>query len=173
MEQYGCQVFSFDPSMDVGHHNRTDNIHFFRTALGVEKKVERINDTEEMVLTKTLSEIYDELKDWHGDVNIDYLKLDIEWAEWQVLPQILNSGMLDKVRQLAVEIHFPFKPPHFLHGQGIDQFHRLVKIVCLIENYGMIRFSSKRNIFFQKSIPSLNFTGPMAYELAWFNKRFL
>lgn len=174
MEEYGCQVFSFDPSMNISHHNRTDNIHFFRMGLGAQSKEEKTNQTDDqLVETKTLAQIYNQLKEWHGQVVIDYLKMDIEWAEWLVLPDIFKSGMLDKVRQMAVEIHLPFQPPHFLDGQGMDQFRRLVKIICMIENYGMVRFDSKRNLFFQQSIPSLNFTGPMAYEMAWYNNRFL
>ncbi len=172
MEEYGCTVFSFDPSMNVSNHNRTNNIHFFRWGLGSESSDEWRNYTE--TPTKSLIQIYRDLAEWHGDdVDIDYLKIDIEWAEWHVLPQIIQSGMMEKVRQLAVEIHLPFIPPYFEEGQGLDQFRRLFKILRSVENYGMIRFDSKRNIFFQGKILSLNFTGPMAYEIAWYNSRFL
>ena len=170
MASYGCRVFSFDPKGQQ-QHNRTDKIHFFRWALGSES-ILASNDTD--VPTKTLDEIYRDLSGWHGqDVVIDYLKMDIEWAEWRVLPQIIQSGMLDKVRQLAVEIHLPFTAPYFNAGQGLDQFRRLFSIIRSVETYGMVRFDSKRNIFFQNGIPSLNYTGPMAYELAWYNARFL
>ena len=170
MASYGCRVFSFDPKGQQ-QHNRTDKIHFFRWALGSES-ILASNDTD--VPTKTLDEIYRDLSGWHGqNVVIDYLKMDIEWAEWRVLPQIIQSGMLDKVRQLAVEIHLPFTAPYFNAGQGLDQFRRLFSIIRSVETYGMVRFDSKRNIFFQNGIPSLNYTGPMAYELAWYNARFL
>ena len=43
------------------------------------------------------------------DAVIDYLKMDIEWDEWAVLPQIIGSGMLAKIRQLTVEFHLPTK----------------------------------------------------------------
>lgn len=187
MERYGCQVFAFDPSMNVSHHNRTDNIHFFRMRLGVEGESNDIrwqptgtgtgtgtNQTDDSIAVKSLSQIYDDLKEWHAqDAIIDYLKLDIEWAEWRVLPDIVRSGMIDKVRQLAVEVHFPYQPPHFLEGQGIDQFRRLVAILRQVEERGMTRFDSKRNVFFQSEIPHLNYSGPMAYEIAWYNRRFL
>lgn len=178
MEAYGCRVFSFDPSMNISdqlqQHNRTDNIHFFRWALGNESSDNWKNDTE--IPTKTLEDIFFYLSGyyWHEEnAVIDYLKLDIEWAEWIVLPQILESGMMNKVKQLAVEIHLPYKEPYFHGGQGVDQFRRLFKIVRSVENYGMVRFDSKRNIFFQREISLLNFTGPMAYQIAWYNSRFL
>ena len=41
------------------------------------------------------------LAPYHGkDAVIDYLKMDIEFAEWEAIPQIISSGMLAKVRQL-------------------------------------------------------------------------
>lgn len=36
MADYGCQVFSFDPSMKVDDHNRTDRIHFYNVGLSGE-----------------------------------------------------------------------------------------------------------------------------------------
>lgn len=170
MDRYGCRVFAFDPSMNSSDHNRTDHIHFFRTGLGAD------DDGRSHWTDETLKEIYDDLvrRMWHGsDDIIDYLKMDIEWAEWSVLPHILQSGMMDKVRQLAVEIHLPFRPPHFYGGQQLDQFRRLARILMAIEDYGLVRFDSKPNLLFQDTIEELNYTGPMAYELAWYNNRFL
>ena len=34
-----------------------------------------------------------------------YLKMDIEGAELEVLPELLESGVLDRVDQLALEFH--------------------------------------------------------------------
>ncbi|EFX64157.1 hypothetical protein DAPPUDRAFT_266929 [Daphnia pulex] len=33
MEKYGCQVYSFDPSMGAKDHNRTEKIHFYNIGL--------------------------------------------------------------------------------------------------------------------------------------------
>ena len=104
MELYGCRVFSFDPSMNQPDHNHSRAIRFYRMALDSVNQ----NDWNQLkgVPSRTLSSIYQMLTIHHSaDAVIDYLKIDIEGAEWNVLPHILQSGMMDKVRQLAVEIH--------------------------------------------------------------------
>ncbi|XP_046452704.1 uncharacterized protein LOC124200486 [Daphnia pulex] len=167
MELYGCEIFSFDPSMNVSTHNRTNNIHFYRMALG---SVD--NDGWEKspsVPTRTLSSIYDMLKPIHGyESIIDYLKIDIETSEWHVLPHILNSGMMDKVRQLAVEIHVDF-------NKSITIFRQQASLIQSLEKYGLVRFDSKPNIntlvHVTDQINNLSlFNG---YEVAWYNNRLL
>ena len=37
---------------------------------------------------------------------IDILKIDIEGAEWSSILQMLKSGALDDVKQIAIETHF-------------------------------------------------------------------
>ena len=171
MAKYGCRVFAFVSNGQQQQHNRTtDVIQFFHWTLGSKSLIN--NDTG--VPTKTLDEIYRDLVGLRGDdVAIDYLKMDVKWAEWHVLSQILQSGMLDKVRQLAVKIHLPFTASFSDADQGLDEFRRLFSIIRSVETYGMVRFDSKRNIYFQHEISFLNYTDPMAYELAWYNIRFL
>ena len=104
------------------------------------------------------------LKQRHGNVSIDYLKMDAEFAEWDVIPQILQSGMLDKVKQLGLEIHFG----------DIDEFQRYARVIKSIEDYGMVRFNSKVNLMAPKikhpDLEDLEFYS--AYELAWYNSRY-
>ena len=122
MASYGCRVFSFDPKGQQ-QHNRTDKIHFFRWALGSESTLAS-NDTD--VPTKTLDEIYRDLSGWHGqNVVIDYLKMDIEWAERRVFPQILQSACWIRCARLAVQIHLPFTASFFDAGQGLGHFRPL------------------------------------------------
>jgi hypothetical protein len=168
MELYGCEIFSFDPSMNVSHHNRTNYIHFYEIALHNMDK----NDGWEMntkVPTRTLSYIYDMLSPIHGgETVIDYLKIDIENAEWQVLPQILESGMMDKVRQLAVEVHVDFNKSSSLS-------HQQASILQSLENYGLIRFDSRPNIntLANASHGVENDSLFSGYEMAWYNSRIL
>ena len=93
MEKYGCQVYAFDPSMNVGIHNHSKNIHFYNFGLGDRDYVTKDDRNWTM---KTLSSIYQMLVPLHGNVVIDYLKMDIEFSEWDVIPQIISSGMLAK-----------------------------------------------------------------------------
>jgi hypothetical protein len=56
---------------------------------------------------KAASSIYEMLADYHGSSTlIEVFKMDIEFYEWEVIPQMVQSGFLgDKVKQLAVEMH--------------------------------------------------------------------
>ncbi len=36
---------------------------------------------------------------------LDYLKMDIERSEWDSLPNMMDDGILNKVKQLGLEIH--------------------------------------------------------------------
>lgn len=55
-----------------------------------------------------------------GVSTVDLLKLDIEGAEYAVLDQALDTGALEGVSQLMVEVH------HFLPGLHAHQTRRLI-----------------------------------------------
>lgn len=174
MAAYGCQVFAFNPRIDDGIRDniRQPNLHFFHLRLGSKSFDVWAGETKRPTIT--LADLYQQMSIWHGkEAIIDYLNLDVDWAEWHILPHIIKSGMMDKVRQLAVKIHLPYSAPFFQRGQRLAQFTRLANILHEVENYGMIRFHSKPDLFFQGTIPALNFSGPLAYDMAWYNKRFL
>jgi hypothetical protein len=159
MELYGCEVFAFDPSMNVSNHNRTKNIHFYQMALDNEDKegwLTFINTP-----TRTLTSIYEMLKPVHEDnIIIDYLKIDIESTEWRVLPHILRSGMINKVRQLSVEIHMDY-------DKSATIYHKQASILQSIEEHGMIRFDSKPNMH---SMIILNNNSLFSsFEISWYN----
>lgn len=65
-----------------------------------------------------------------GHDHIDLLKLDIEGAEYEVIPDILRSGV--DVRQLLVEFHHRF--PEF----GLDKTRKMLR---LLKAYGFRLFS--------------------------------
>ena len=161
MERYGCQVYSFDPSMKVGDHDHTPAVHFFQMGLS---NRDAIGDNGWRL--RSLSSIYEMLKSKHGDVVIDYLKMDIEGAEWAIIPQIIKSGMMDKVRQLAFEIHL-------LTSDSLSALQNRVRIVRSIEEQGMVRFDSKLNPWFHGTFKHLGVTRPRGYEIAWYNSNYL
>jgi hypothetical protein len=95
---------------------------------------------------------------------IDYLKIGVEFDEWIALPEIITSGMLSNVRQLAMEVHMDFEA-------SLDQHRQWAKLLRSIETMGMIRFDSEYNPWYVGSflqIPELE--GPLGYELAWYNR---
>ena len=158
MEKYGCRIFSFDPSMGKPTHDHSQKIHFFNFGLASRDYVDGRNWT-----MKTLSSMYKILSTaYHGEAVIDYLKIDVEFAEWDVLPQIISSGMLTKVRQLGVEFHI-------LENKGLPYYRSLVGIIKSIEDAGMVRFSNKYNPWYLGQIKALdNYTGPLGFEIAFY-----
>jgi hypothetical protein len=137
MAQFRCQVYSFDPSMGVGDYDRSQQIHFY--SLGLSGKDEVHPSTKWKM--KTAWSIYQMLAPRHGvSTLIDVLKMDIEFYEWDAIPQMLRSGFLaDKVKQLAVEIHFNA-------NDTLETFKRYASILQDIESTGQfVRFSSRPN----------------------------
>lgn len=162
MANYGCQIYSFDPSMSANDHDHTPSIHFFNLGL-----TGRDTTTNQGWHLRSLSSIYQMLKSRHGHKVIDYLKIDIEFGEWSAIPQIIQSGMMDKVRQLAIEIHL-------IHQENLEQMRDRIRVVRSIEEHGMIRFDSKLNPWSMVQFAELdNSTQPFAYEIAWYNSKFL
>lgn len=160
MESYGCDVFAFDPSMNITSVDRGAKIRFFGYGIG-----ERDSTGNNGWQFKRLSEFYNMFKTIHGPNKIiDYLKIDIEKDEWKVLPEIVQSGMMDKVRQLAVEVHLP------IYGT-IEEIRWKIGILKSLEEYGMVRFDSKLNPLSEIWMESLQMTTYMAYEIAWYNNR--
>ena len=91
MEEYGCRVFAFDPSINRTDEKRTDKILYFNLGLGAKDEMRKDWHLQ------PLSVIYRRLaKEQHGQRVIDYLKLDVEMEEWKALPQILQSGMMKR-----------------------------------------------------------------------------
>ena len=106
---------------------------------------------------------------------VDYLKIDIETAEWRILPHMIHSGMMDKVKQLRVEIHLPNGIDNEEEDFLLDQYRKLASVLQSIENYGLVRFGSKRNPWSSgvgKATEMLGAGAPFAYEIAWFNRKF-
>ena len=60
MEDYGCEVFSFDPSMDTPDHNHTKHIHFYNLGLGDRDELLDQSDGKTWKM-KTLRSIYHSL----------------------------------------------------------------------------------------------------------------
>ncbi|KAK7486300.1 hypothetical protein BaRGS_00022470, partial [Batillaria attramentaria] len=111
-EVYGCQVFSFDPSMKTESYQRSKLVKFFNIGIGDEGTrgggtwnissytVTRGNETWNI---SSFSKIREMLN--HTAAVIDVVKMDIEWGEWDALPSMIKEGQLVNVRQFAVEFH--------------------------------------------------------------------
>lgn len=104
IKSYQCEVHTFDPSMSTEGRVIPKGINFHLT--GLSGKDENTTIQDRIWQMRTLSTIIMSLH--HSERKIDILKIDIEGWEWKALPQMLQSGALDNVRQLCLEVHFGY-----------------------------------------------------------------
>ncbi|KAK3582663.1 hypothetical protein CHS0354_031075 [Potamilus streckersoni] len=97
---FGCEVFSFDPSMlNMSlSYKYTRYITFYKIGLGPRNEV-----NPNQWIMKTLGQIRRDLN--HTKRQIDILKIDIEGSEWTSIPQMVMSGTLRSVKQMQIELH--------------------------------------------------------------------
>ncbi|CAH1774535.1 unnamed protein product [Owenia fusiformis] len=97
--RFSCEVHSFDPSMNMSDHRRSETIYFHSMGLSNKDYV-----TLEGWPMMSFSSILTELK--HEKAIMDMLKMDIEYSEHEVLPDLFAEGVLQNIKQLAFEFHF-------------------------------------------------------------------
>jgi len=136
-------------------------IHFYPIALGDEDKPGSETEPWE---TKTLSSIYEMLSTFHGEnATIDYLKIN-PLEDVAVLTQIIDSGILKRVRQLSLKIIVPSEMK-----ENRQYLKEIAQVLQRIGNEGeMVRFSARVNYFSNRKLNG-KMRSYSAYELVWFN----
>ena len=117
MISQGCHVFSFDPSMNVGKHKRHEN-HLFEP-IGIGSKSGRHGGPTTLINGQTNYDVLtlgDIMKRYNHE-RVTLVRMDTEYAEWDVLQQWENDNMFSKIDQLLLEIHMWPKSSHRNHGQ--------------------------------------------------------
>lgn len=123
IQEFKSQVFGFDPTPKsirwVKSQQHPSQFHFFDFGIGMETgdvtfylpknkdyvsgsilTLNSLNVLEPVsVPMKKFSEIVHDL----GHQKIDVLKMDIEGAEYNIIPEILNSGI--EIKQILIEFH--------------------------------------------------------------------
>ncbi len=160
MESKGCEVYNFnlDSMADSESFlNRTGHNDIYGVRLGKEDRTDPITGNEIL----TFKRIVEPLQHDKGRI-IDYLKLDIEGDEWDVLPEMIASGSLSKIRQLGVELH--------LNMNRDDELLDCARKIQTLENSGMVRFHSKEKPCSSRSklYTTVNQVQLKCYEMAWY-----
>jgi hypothetical protein len=168
MEKYGCEIFAFDPSLNKTNHDHSERIHFYNLGIADRDYVNHLNGWT----MKALDSIYRMLIPRHGAKVIDYLKIDIDWSEWDVLKQIINkSQMLGKIRQLTIEFHLPNRISASNDNDDekimtIQDYRSLAGLVKSIEKQ-MVRFESRPSPWCVRRIKNLHYYGPICFEISF------
>ncbi|ESO83089.1 hypothetical protein LOTGIDRAFT_236861 [Lottia gigantea] len=152
MAKYGCEVYSFDPSMGLDDHQHSEGVYFKNLGLSYKDEDGFVPRFDEFVnkpqkwKVRTLKSIMKQLN--HEKRVIDVLKFDVEGGEWEVIQNIIQDGMVPQIRQLLTEWHiFPDFPPRKTLKSNLKNIQSL-------ETLGLKRFHSfsfyrvHRNMFF-------------------------
>jgi len=101
---------------------------------------------------------------------IDILKLDVEGSEWGALEKMLKERMLDRVKQLAIEIH---TPELYQVKSSINNLIRYSSILHQLELIGFRKWHWNFNIwgFFPAHDGSKYLS--CCYELVFINMSFM
>ena len=113
----GCHVYSFDPSMNVRKHKRHKNHLFEPIGIGIKSGIHKGRST--LYGGKTNYDVLtlaDMMKRYNND-HVDIIRMDTEYAEWDVLQQWFKQDMFSKMDQLLLEIHMWPKSERVDHGQ--------------------------------------------------------
>ncbi|XP_067678476.1 uncharacterized protein [Haliotis asinina] len=97
-KRYGCETHYFDPKMKVMDGlKRQSGVTIHALTLSSDN-----GRTPSGWKVRTLATVKNEL--FHTEV-INILKVDIEDNEWRAIPEMFQSGVMDKVNQFLLEIH--------------------------------------------------------------------
>ncbi|CAL1533688.1 unnamed protein product [Lymnaea stagnalis] len=139
MAQLGCEVYSFDPSMGIADHQRSERVHFFNMGLATLDSDNfmplmdgyTVNSKKTWKI-RTLTSIKKMLG--HEKRAIDILKMDVESYEWAIMETLLKNKTLSSVRQLTLEWHiFPNEPMR-------TEFHNMFGVYMDLKKMGFRQF---------------------------------
>ena len=154
IDTHKCHVYGFDPTPksinwckkqdlpecfhfhDFGISQETGKTHFH---LPNNKKhvsgsiIQHNNVSEENFVEVEMKSFKDILKMYNHD-QIDVLKMDIEGSEYDVIEDVLKSGIL--IHQMAIEFHERF----FKNGKD-----KSIQLVDLMKRYGFVIFAISKS----------------------------
>lgn len=122
----GVIVEMYDPTVEKVNLSK-DNLFFYQIGVGKKKNIKKKIDTLKNILD------FNHFKDCEDMI----LKMDIEGAEWDVLPD-LSDDILNRFRQIVFEFHGMtrispfFKKKVHASLKNLNKTHQLVHVLSLI-----------------------------------------
>lgn len=152
--EYGCEVFAFDAMIAQDFH-RSDSIHVYKFNLGykAEISVQGWNVTSLKKTHKHLSPV-------HGSHIIDYVRFDTEDSDLRVIPNMIRTGIVKQIRQLAVVVHI-------VPDGTTEELRDLVELLQGLEQSGMVRFASNPIPSSRDWLEAIQYDGELDYEITW------
>ncbi|XP_077861542.1 putative methyltransferase-like protein 24 [Saccoglossus kowalevskii] len=125
MAEFGCKVYSFDPSIGQPDHKHAENVWFYNIGLW-DENIDNMTTNKGVWKCRTL----DSLRKFLGHDTVDVLKIDIEGSEWSVFVEILKSGVLNKVKQIMFELHVGGIPVNRGASDGMKKYKLLHQLLA-------------------------------------------
>ncbi|GFW42672.1 uncharacterized protein TNCV_257331 [Trichonephila clavipes] len=97
---FGCEVYTFDPSLKMGHHQHKPNIWFYAFGISHFNENKFLQKKMKTWRMRTLDAIMEFLG--HENRTIDVLKMDIEGDEWNVFQDMLEKNLFKILRNLDI-----------------------------------------------------------------------
>lgn len=154
---YECQVYSFDPSLTrlADQFNRSERVSFHKIGLD-----ERTYTNARNWSMFSYTDIRKRLG--HAKEDICLVKMDIEGAERVAIPDMLERGELDSVRQLLMEYHVGSRNRQ---GTLVN-----LKLMQGIEKAGFKKFYSHKNPACRRKIPGYPVMRTDCYEVHYLRR---
>ncbi|XP_077870195.1 putative methyltransferase-like protein 24 [Saccoglossus kowalevskii] len=102
ISKYGCNVYSFDPTIGLVDFKYSERIWFYNIGLYDDNIDNLVSGTQHWKV-RSLSFIRKMLH--HEKKCIDILKIDIEFGEHYIFHQLIKSDILKDIKIVAFELH--------------------------------------------------------------------
>ena len=107
MAKLGCKVRSFDPTIEGPPLEFVWPKHLSFQKIGISNQTEEVEISDLPGHIKyplnSLKNIVNQMNDTGRTINV--LKLDVEGYEFRVIPEIIDSSMIDVIDQVVLEVH--------------------------------------------------------------------
>ena len=107
MTKFGCKVRSFDPTIEGPPNGFDWPKHLSFQKIGISNQTEEVEMSDLPGHLKyplnSLKNIVYHMNDTERSINV--LKLDVEGYEFRVLPEIIDSKIIDLIDQIVLEVH--------------------------------------------------------------------
>jgi len=134
MGRLGCMVHAYDPTHDMP---KLKNVKFHKLGLGHYTGEMKLYNNYNHSWTKPLpvTTLKDAISN-NGDLEkpITYLKVDIESAEINAMPEWIASGILDNIGQIGIELHTG--RPFFDEKVMIQSAKQLITSISILQDLG-------------------------------------
>lgn len=157
-----CRIFCFDPTVDsLPEH--IENANFYKIGI----------DSKSNLEYKTLNDIINMVDISESDLKYTFLKMDIEGYEWNVFSHSESFKILNKIDQIALELHFKYITRGTKYRLPSELFKRARYLKSLKENFYFFNLHANNCFGLEGFTRYHKFQFPHLVEISLLNKNSL